>query len=228
MPSVAKAILPSPRRPVQKDRATAIERYNLEQMCWRVFWTTTQDITELTNILNNNLAQKETALKKNKHLHPNQYLSRLVEADIVAFLEKYKRKISNVIGHREHKMMEQTIDIVERIQQTAVGVMDTMDLWKEMLMHARGKDDLKEMMLTNRMLASERRQLIEYLEKLAELTGKVKTHISVDVLQENMQIVCKIIQQADLLNETQKLGLLNQVQQSVTLTMSKSIDDQGV
>jgi hypothetical protein len=222
---VVRTVVPRSRRMVLKERATLIERYNLEQSCWRIFWTTTQDITELTTILNNMLAQKETTLKNAQGLHPNQYLSRLTNSDVVDFLEKYKRKISKVIGHREQKMMEATIDIVENIQRTAAGVMDTMDLWQEMLMNARGKDDLKEMILTNKMLSGERKQLIDYLQKLAELTGKVKTHISVDVLQENMQIVCQIIAQADVLSEDQKIGLLNQVQQSVTLTMSKSIDD---
>ena len=224
-PSVVRAVVPKKRVPPHRDKNTLIEKYNLEQICWRLFWTTTQTITELTTILNNNLAQKETTLKLKQHLHPNQYMSRLTEADVIDFLEKYKKKISRLVGQREHRMMEATIDIVEGIQRTAVGVMDTMDLWQEKMMDARGKDDLKEMIQTSKMLSGERKSLVDYLQKLAELTGKVKTHISVDVLQENMQVVCEIIEGNPMLDDNQKLALLSQVQQSVTLTFSKSVND---
>lgn len=224
------AIVKSPRPVSRKilpvtEQNTLIEKYSLDQMCWRLFWTTTQNIDELTLILNNNLVQKESALKSQSLLHPNQRLSRLTAHDTISFLNKYKDKIEKVIDGREEQMKEVTFDIIDQIQRTAVNVMETMELWQAKLGDARGKDDLKEMMLTSKMLSAERKSLVEYLKQLAELTGKVKTHISVSVLQENIQIICQIIAHSEMLDENQKLALLSQVQQSVTITVSKSVDD---
>jgi hypothetical protein len=225
-PSVVRSPQLQLKRPSRANPThTLVEKYNLETMCWRLFWTTTQSIDELTNILNNNLAQKETALKKQNLLHPNQYLSRLVDKDVVEFLDKYKRKIEVTLGNRESQLMDQTFDIIEQIQRTAMNVMETMEMWQSKLSDARGKDDLKEMVITSKMLSGERKSLVDYIQKLAELTGKVKTHISVNVLQENVQIICEIIGNSEVLDENQKLTLLSQVQQSITLSITKSVDE---
>lgn len=212
-----------------KDKsATLIERYNLEQLFWRTYWATTQDVKEIVKILNNTIEYKEGLLHQQNLLKPNQGFSRLTDHDVIAHLTKHYKHIGKMFDIRQRKLMEETVDIISNLQKQIIGASETLELWQQQVRDARGKDNFAEMTVATRVLAAERAQLVKFLDKLAALSGTVKTHISIDVMGENIQIISSIIENAEGLDEQMKIGLLSKIQQSVKLTLHQSVNEPDV
>lgn len=227
----ASNLVPQQQKPVSKRRnkkqsvLTRIERYNLSELCFRLYWNMSRDVEDIVIVLNNALQRKRDALLKEGMIDKSFDFSTITSVDVKTFLRKFHYKLENTLEGKERRMIDHAMDVVRTLQTLLNNASETMEIWYNKLMDAVGRDDSKLMTQAQRMLTVERQQISQIVDKLANLTGKVKTYISIDSLHSQVRSIAAIIEENDMISDDARLSILNEVMHSLEIEVSQMLED---
>jgi hypothetical protein len=213
----SKAVQPSRRK---QRKLTRIEKYNLSELCWKMYVNMSGEADDLVHVLNHHLDLKLKVLIRENKVDPSFVFPKITRIDVRCFLEQQQEKISRYLGVQRRRMLEESFDVIKKIQDLTLSTEETMLMWQAKMEDALNKNNDRELMRASGMVQKERAQLQQLIKDLAQLLGKVKTYITVDALQQQVMSIADIIESAQGIEVSTKLNLLEQITQTLEITVS--------
>ena len=202
----------------KQEKLTRIEKYNVAELCWKYYLNLSREPDDIVHLLNKHLEAKRDVLLREHKVDPNFHFPKLTRMDVRIYLEKQHEQIEKYLGQQRKRMMEDSFDVIKKIQDLVIGCEETLGLWRSRLEDAVNKNDEKGLIRATVMLQKERQQLQGMVKDLAQLLGKVKTYISIDMMQQQVMSIADIIERDDMITEDVKIHLLQQVMQTMEIT----------
>lgn len=205
----------------KKDKLTRIEKYNVAELCWKYYLNLSREPEDIVMLLNNHLTNKRDALLRAGKIQDKFHFPKLTKMDVRVFLETQQERIDKYLGGERKKMMEASFDSIKKIQELAIETEETMRMWRAKLEDALNKNDDKKLRMASKMLKDERESLHRLSKDIAQLMGKVKTYISIDMMYSQVMSIADIIEQAEEIDEDTKIHLIKQI--STTLDVEAKV-----
>lgn len=206
---------PQSRKKKQKGKLTRIERYNVAELCWKLYLNLSREPQDIAVLLNKHLASKRDAFLRAGKIDEEFNFPQLTRMDVRVFLETQQKRIDNYLGNERKRMMESSFDVIKKIQSLAIDTEETMGVWKARLEDALNRGDDRALVRATTMLNKERDQIHRMIKDLAQLLGKVKTYISIDMMHAQVMSIADIIDQDDAINDDAKIHLIQQISRTL-------------
>ena len=206
---------PQSRKKKQKGKLTRIERYNVAELCWKLYLNLSREPQDIAVLLNKHLASKRDAFLRAGKIDEEFNFPQLTRMDVRVFLETQQKRIDNYLGNERKRMMESSFDVIKKIQSLAIDTEETMGVWKARLEDALNRGDDRALVRATTMLNKERDQIHRMIKDLAQLLGKVKTYISIDMMHAQVMSIADIIDQDDAIDDDAKIHLIQQISRTL-------------
>lgn len=211
--------------PKTNDKLLKIEKYNLDDLVFDLYWKVSKDNTEIAEICNQRLQKRKEVLAKHGQVASTFQFSTITSHDVKLFLEKFALTINKTFAKKQRQMMDKALDVIDELQSLAANCKDTLEVWYARLKDEYKKDDLNSMVRAGSMLQRERQQLADIVQSLAQLTGKVKTYITVDVLRQQVLSMVQVIENDGELTQEKKIDLLDRLNQSLEIKIHQQVEE---
>jgi hypothetical protein len=211
--------------PKTNEKLLKIEKYNLEEVVFDLYWKVSKDQSEIADICNHRLEKRKEVLAKHDQVASTFQYATITSYDVKAFLEKFAATIQKNLSRKQRKMMERSLDVIEELQSLAASCKETLDVWQARLKDEHTKDDLASMVRAGTMLQRERQQLSDIVQSLAQLTGKVKTYITIDALQQHVITMIQVIENDEDISQEKKIQIMDKLNQAVQIRVHQQVED---
>ncbi len=190
---------------------TKIERYNMEDYAWKLFFNFSKEPKDIADLCNIELHNRRSHLEKVGRLPSGWKHERITTTDVNNFIHRMQMHIDYMEGRRLEKIYRSTLDTVRQLQLVLTEIKDWYQAWQDIVKSylAQGKIDAAAELY--KLMQKDRTHVMQASKILSDIKGKVKTHIHVDVLKMHLRNLIGVVESSENLPDDQKDILLSEI-----------------